>query len=47
MISILQNFYKKLFTVRGFSVASHLLEQHKKPSKSTVKGKKRLRKELH
>ena len=35
------------FTIRGFSVTSHLLEQYKKATKTTVKGRKGLRKELH
>ena len=35
------------FTVRGFSIASRLLEEYKKATKTTIKGKKGLRKELH
>ena len=35
------------FTVRGFSIASHLLEEYKKATKTTIKGKKGFRKELH
>ena len=44
---LLQEVVNLWFTIRGFSVASHLLEQYKKATKSTVKGKKGLRKELH
>ena len=35
------------FTVRGFSIASRLLEEYKKATKTTIKGKKGFRKELH
>lgn len=35
------------FAVRGFSIASRLLEEYKKATKTTIKGKKGLRKELH
>ena len=35
------------FVIRGFSITSQLLEHYKKATKSTIKGKKGLRKELH
>ena len=35
------------FTIRGFSVASKLLEDYKRGMKKNVKGTKGLRKELH
>ena len=35
------------FTIRGFSIAGKLFEDYKKATKSNVRGKKGLRKELH
>ena len=35
------------FTIRGFTIAGKLFEDHKKATKSNVHGKKGLRKELH
>ena len=44
---LLQEVVNLWFTIRGFSVVGQLLEQYKKATKSTIKGKKGLRKELH
>ena len=45
--TVLQDIFTLWFTVRGFSITSKLLEEYKKTTKSTVKGTKGLRKELH
>ena len=46
-ISLLQEATKEWFTLRGFSVASQLLEQYKRATKKNIKGTKGTRKELH
>ena len=43
-LSLLQEATKEWFTLRGFSVASQLLEQYKRATKKNIKG---TRKELH
>jgi len=45
--TLLRDIVTLWFTVRGFSITSKLFEEYKKATKSTVKGKKGLRKELH
>ena len=46
-LSLLQEATKQWFTLRGFSVASQLLEQYKRATKKNIKGTKGTRKELH
>ena len=46
-LALLQEVVQLWYTLRGFSITSQLLEQYKKATKSTIKGKKGLRKELH
>jgi len=46
-LELLQNVIEIWFTVRGFSLAGKLFEDYKKATKSNVRGKKGLRKELH
>lgn len=46
-LELLQEVAQLWFTVGGFSITSQLLEQYKITTKSTIKGKKGLRKELH
>ena len=46
-LALLQEVVQLWYTIRGFSITSQLLEQYKKATKSTTKGKKGLRKELH
>ena len=46
-LALLQEVVQLWYTIRGFSITSQLLEQYKKATKSTIKGKKGLRKELH
>ena len=41
-LALLQEVVQLWYTIRGFSITSQLLEQHKKTTKSTIKGK-----ELH
>ena len=43
----LQDIIEVWFTIRGFSVAGKLFEDYKKATKTNVRGKKGLRKELH
>ena len=47
LIGLLREVIELWFTIRGFSIANQLLEQYKIATKSTIKGKKGLRKELH
>ena len=44
---LLQDVIGVWFTIRGFSIAGKLFEQYKKATKSNVRGKKGLTKELH
>lgn len=46
-LALLQEVVQLWYTIRGFSITSQLLKQYKKATKSTIKGKKGLRKELH
>ena len=46
-LELLQNVIEIWFTIRGFCLAGKLFEDYKKASKSNVRGKKGLRKELH
>ena len=46
-LSLLQEATQEWFTLRGFSVASQLLEQYKRATKKNIKGMKGTRKELH
>lgn len=44
---LLREVTQEWFTLRGFSVASQLLEQYKRATKKNIKGTKGTRKELH
>ena len=44
---LLQDVIGVWFTIRGFTIAGKLFEDYKKATKSNVRGKKGLRKELH
>ena len=44
---LLQEVVQLWYSIRGFSITSNLLEQYKKAMKTTTKGRKGLRKELH
>ena len=46
-LSLLREVTQEWFTLRGFSVASQLLEQYKRVTKKNIKGTKGTRKELH
>ena len=46
-ISLLREAAQEWFTIRGFSVASQLLEQYKRATKKNIKGSKGTQKELH
>ena len=46
-LSLLQEATKEWFTLRGFSVASQLLEQYKRATKKNTEGTKGTKKELH
>lgn len=46
-LSLLREVTQEWFTLRGFSVASQLLEQYKRATKKNIKGTKGTRKELH
>ena len=44
---LLQEVVELWYAIRGFSITSELLEQYKKATKTTTKGRKGIRKELH
>lgn len=44
---LLQEVVELWYAIRGFSITSKLLEQYKKATKTTTKGRKGTRKELH
>ena len=44
---LLQEVVQLWYSMRGFSIANNLLEQYKKAMKTTTKGRKGIRKELH
>lgn len=44
---LLQEVVELWYTIRGYSIASKILEQYKKATKATTKGRKGIRKELH
>lgn len=44
---LLQEVVELWYTIRGYSIASKILEQYKKATKTTTKGRKGIRKELH
>ena len=46
-LQLLQDVIEVWFTIRGFCVAGKLFEDYKKATKTNVRGKKGLRKELH
>lgn len=46
-MELLQDVIGVWFTIRGFSIAGKLFEDYKKVTKTNVRGKKGLRKELH
>lgn len=45
--TLLQEVVELWYAIRGFSITSKLLEQYKKATKTTTKGRKGTRKELH
>ena len=46
-LELLQDVIRVWFTIRGFSIAGKLFEDYKRATKTNVRGKKGLRKELH
>ena len=46
-MGLLREVIELWFTIRGFSIPDQLLEQYKTATKSTIKGKKDLRKEMY